>query len=206
MFKGVSHRNILKLIDSCPDNDFVYLIFEYEEKFQELSTVLQNTHFDEYVVKMFAKQLLAVIEYLHSIGLTHRELVPESFLYNSTTGVLRLYSLRNATRKNPITDTQGASGYSAPEVFFEPEYNSSCDLWNLGMIVYTLLTGKYAFKGEKEADVLLLVKDLKFDTKSTEWGNLSKNAQTFVERLLTDAKQRATVAQCSSHPFLYGVV
>jgi serine/threonine protein kinase len=43
-----------------------------------------------------------------------------------------MITLKNAVNRTPITDSVGANSYSAPEVFFDTEYDAACDLWSLG--------------------------------------------------------------------------
>lgn len=39
----------------------------------------------------------------------------------------------------------GTPDYIAPEVFMQTGYNKLCDWWSLGVIMYEMLIGKYAF-------------------------------------------------------------
>jgi serine/threonine protein kinase len=52
-----------------------------------------------------------------------------------------MITLKNAVNRTPITDSVGANSYSAPEVFFDTEYDAACDLWSLGL--YSTSTSHY---------------------------------------------------------------
>jgi len=56
------------------------------------------------------------------------------------------------------------------------------------------------------SDVLLQMKSLNYDTLNSDWVSLSKNAQNFVERLLVELQQRATIEQCFAHTWLQDVI
>ena len=42
----------------------------------------------------------------------------------------------------------------APEILNEEEYNSKCDLWSLGVIIYQLFFKEYPFNGNTEISLL----------------------------------------------------
>ena len=51
-----------------------------------------------------------------------------------------------------MSSAAGTPFYFAPEVIME-NYNEKCDLWSVGVIIYTLLTGSPPFSA-KNAEIL----------------------------------------------------
>lgn len=53
------------------------------------------------------------------------------------------------SNNNLVTPCCGTLAYAAPEVLeFQdelPQYNQQCDLWSLGVILYTMICGKSCF-------------------------------------------------------------
>ena len=43
---------------------------------------------------------------------------------------------------------------SAPEILSERAYSQQCDVWSMGVILYTLITGNSPYLGGSERDVL----------------------------------------------------
>ena len=49
----------------------------------------------------------------------------------------------------------GTPGYVAPEILRSEGYNSKCDIFSLGSLMFNLLTGLYLFSGEDQKEILL---------------------------------------------------
>ena len=70
-------------------------------------------------------------------------------------GVATLYQVRKRykndmeLKKKKMTEVYGSPYYTAPEVF-EGSYDEKCDVWSVGVLLYTLLAGRPAFEGDTE--------------------------------------------------------
>ena len=97
----------------------------------------------------------------------------------------------------------GALKFSAPEFLSGKDYNSSCDLWSLGIILHILFKRKSPYKGSSYNEVL---NDIKTKGQS-HLHQLSDDPQFdhLIRRLLTfEAKDRITWKEYFEHPFIYG--
>lgn len=75
----------------------------------------------------------------------------------------------------------------------------STDLWSIGCILYALFTGKPPFEGSCVPETLTRVKDGNFKLPSS----ISKEGRDLIKGLLTqNPKERITIRQVLSHPFL----
>jgi len=52
-----------------------------------------------------------------------------------------------------MTDLIGTAFYVAPEVI-QCQYNEKCDIWSIGVIMYSLLAGFLPFNGKNESETL----------------------------------------------------
>jgi surface protein len=100
---------------------------------------------------------------------------------------------------NRFSSKVGTVNFMAPEVLSEEKYNYECDLWSLGVIIYTLNFKNYPYMGVNEFALINQIKNLgKKILKSSE----DKNFDNLIRGLLTSIpNERLTWEQYFNHPF-----
>lgn len=98
----------------------------------------------------------------------------------------------------------GTLDYLSPEMKDEGKYDTSVDLWSLGVLTYEMLTGKppyekqinyWRMKGGKRED--------KWNWKIKYPSTVSKTAEIFISNLLKERpEERSTIKECLSHNFI----
>jgi serine/threonine protein kinase len=109
--------------------------------------------------KLFG-QMISAIEYLHSHGLVHRDIKPENILLDADNNIkLADLGLCNLVREGESLKTAcGSNNYAAPELLIPRAYDGKqADVWSLGVILFTMVTGTLAFGNE---NISKLFKDI----------------------------------------------
>lgn len=71
---SLKHKNIIRLIDSCEDEQNIYFVLEYREG-RDMFQFLQNYgRQSERQARRYFQQLLDGVEYLHQQNIAHRDL------------------------------------------------------------------------------------------------------------------------------------
>jgi len=204
--------------------DTFYLVFERMES--SLLHKLQNSvggRLSEERVVETGRQLVAALQYIHSRGVVHRDIKLENVLCLGDT--VKVCDFDLSTSLSGCCDTPvGTAEFLAPEVvsgFFLPRtgYGPSCDMWSLGVLLYTLLAGYPPFQGtcgrncgwnqgdECASCQLILFTHIQKgrpDFQRKPWELISNTAKDFLSRLLTvNPNERMTAAEASCHSWVH---
>lgn len=103
------------------------------------------------------KDMISAVKYLHSIGIVHRDLKLENFLFQGESSSSPLILIDFGLSKHfdsteRMRQRVGSCYYTAPEVL-SGDYDYRCDLWSLGVICYMLLSGSPPFFGKTPDDI-----------------------------------------------------
>ncbi|CAK8694881.1 unnamed protein product [Clavelina lepadiformis] len=163
---GVMHecfgsKYLVNLIEVFADNKRVFLVMEYAEGGsldEKLDEILEEEDV-EGTVHPFFRDLVKAILYIHGRGIAHRDLNLSNLLLTKDDTV-KLADFGLATKQLfdqsgmmvPHTTACGMLTYAAPELLIgkqaEPYNACYSDLWSLGVVLYLLIHGKFAFDGK----------------------------------------------------------
>jgi calcium-dependent protein kinase len=135
--------------------------------------IVSSQTFSEKVAADYMKKMLSAIKHLHQHQIVHRDLKPENFLFSDNTPDAEIklidfgLSKRFGTtteRKVKLSTVVGTPYYVAPEVL-KGDYDNTCDIWSLGIILYIFLCGYPPFEGDSNKEIFrnVLNQNLKFD-------------------------------------------
>jgi calcium-dependent protein kinase len=135
----------------------------------------------------------------------HRDLKPENILIKKDEdGFYRVKICDFGTSQTfKIGDIQskivGSAYYIAPEVIHK-KYNSKCDMWSCGVIMFVLLTKKPPFGGKNEVQIMQNVQIGKYKTSLLD--DYSPYAADLISKLLVkDIKKRINAEAALNHPW-----
>ena len=214
ILKEVDHPNIIKLQDVFFGRRSVYLVTDLcrgGELYELLTSgKSQGFVFREDRAGRLMNDMMSAVKYLHSIGIVHRDLKLENFLFegNSSNSPLILIDFGLSKHYDSIERMRqrvGSCYYTAPEVL-SGDYDERCDVWSLGVICYMLLSGTPPFYGKTPEDIhqSTLTKEAEFPSK--RFRHVSEVAIDFMRRLLVkNPDERMTLGDALMHQFITGI-
>ena len=156
------------------------------ELFDEMLT---RKTFGEAEAAVVIKQVLQAVAYCHKRDVAHRDLKPENIIVDPKNGdrtkVIDFgLSQPYARDDHTMTLCGGSPHYIAPEVV-AGKYDEKCDLWSIGVILYTMLSGLAPFEGDNPDAIVAEVCKGKYEYPAKNWADKSKEAKDLIDRLLT---------------------
>ncbi|CAI9287862.1 unnamed protein product [Lactuca saligna] len=150
--RQMDHPNIVKLKDIIKEHDSLYLVFEYMECSLYERMKYRKKPFSEDEIRNLCFQIFQGLGYMHNNGYFHRDLKPENLLVSKEVIKIADLGLAGETNQQPYTVNVGSRWYKAPEVLLGQRYDSSVDMWAMGVIMAELFTGGRLFPGKNDGD------------------------------------------------------
>ena len=157
ILKQIDHPNVVKIFEFYNSKDAYYLITEFCEGGELFKIISQKKILTEKQCAYIMYQILSAIKYCHKMKIMHRDLKPENILIYKHDKENDFYDVKicdfgtSQIFKKGEWQSQpcGSVYYVAPEVI-QKKYNSKCDLWSCGVIMFMLLSNKAPFGGRTE--------------------------------------------------------
>jgi len=229
VMKMLDHPNIVRLYETFSEEDKLHLVMEHCAG-GDLFDFLMKTNIEEsghktwsdgegvqYAltekrVSALVAKMLGAVNYLHARGIAHRDIKPENFLLeakatNDGPGEIKIIDFGFSKVFHGTQDMHNMLGspyYVAPEVLGatgEKGYGKECDIWSIGVVVYTMLCGCPPFYGDDNPAIYKAI-----ESGVYEWPEdvvVSAEAKDFIGRLLTvDPELRINATDAIQHPWI----
>ena len=165
---ALNHPNIVAIYDVGVDQGVPYIVSELLEG-QTLRQRLLVGNVPPRQAADYALQIVHGLITAHERHIVHRDLKPEN-LFVTTAGRVKILDfgvaklqLENADRlENQLTVTKagtlvGTVAYMSPEQLRGKAVDHRSDIFSVGTILYEMLAGRRAFRGETEVDTMTAV-------------------------------------------------
>ena len=210
ILKSLNHENIIKVEDIYKDKINYYIIFEYSQYGSIENIFKEREKLSENQSRFIIFQILNGLKYLKDKNYIHSNLKPENilitenFIYKNEKYYkikLIVFGSENSFQNN---SNNNIPYYMAPELF-NKIYNSKCDIWSLGIILFQLIYGYKPYKGETLIEFTNnLNENIKYENENEKNFNLlSNDGKDFIENLLLkDYEKRFDVDSCLKHKWI----
>ena len=136
------------LIDYLPNKDLFFYISHLKEM-------------NESNIKSIFYKIVKAVEQCHNKGVCHRDLKLENIMLDANNEpVLCDFGLSGLieTNNEKLTEFVGTKSYAAPEILRQEPYSGiKCDIFSLGVILFTLMIHKFGFAKARHQVVIIFI-------------------------------------------------
>eukprot|EP00873_Tetraselmis_striata_P002736 jgi/Tetstr1/423000/TSEL_013776.t1 len=206
----LNHANVLRAREYFDDPTGFALVCELLDGDHLLQHVADRGSYAEDDCRQIARGVLSALAHCHAEGIVHRDLKLENLVLScsfdpSSVKIVNFGLAGKISAQNPfLTESCGTPAYAAPEVLKRnPAYGSSPDVWSVGCLVFTLLSGAPPFQSSLLAHLVRDIRQGAFSMSDPAWELISDGAKDFVKVLLTvRPENRPTARSALEHPWL----
>ncbi|KAG8594479.1 hypothetical protein GDO81_001216 [Engystomops pustulosus] len=158
----LKHRNIVRFHHHFQDQKYMYLVMEYC-RHKSLAHILRvRKLLTEPEVRYYMKQILQGVQFLHQQGIIHRDLKLSNF-FIAKNMVVKIGDLGLATTVEQCEKIPGiicgTPNYLSPEVLAKNGHSFKSDIWALGCIMYTMLSGYSPFRARSQKEMYYFIRE-----------------------------------------------
>ncbi|MFF9816908.1 protein kinase [Streptomyces sp. NPDC014006] len=153
------HPNIVVVHDVVDDGRRPYLVMELVDGGTLADRIARSGPVDAAEAARIGVALLGALSAAHAAGVLHRDLKPANVLIESGTDrvVLTDFGIAQVAGATTLTETGsfvGSPEYTAPERMSNAATGPASDLWSLGALLCTILSGESPFRRDSLGGIL----------------------------------------------------
>eukprot|EP00914_Ancora_sagittata_P008458 GHVO01016499.1.p1 GENE.GHVO01016499.1~~GHVO01016499.1.p1 ORF type:complete len:889 (+),score=142.89 GHVO01016499.1:1900-4566(+) len=201
IMRRVSHPNVVQLYASYEDDVNVHMVMEYCAGGEVFDYLQKHGSYSEANAREVIKKVIAALEYLHGIGIVHRDLKTENLLLthaNEPTSVKLIdFGLSAVMQEGTNLKMRcGSPGFVAPEILNADirGYGTVSDMFGCGALLFTLITGVCPFKGNDAKEIMRKNSRCVFSFSQPIWDNISNGCKDLICWLM----QRSPSGRCTA--------
>jgi NIMA (never in mitosis gene a)-related kinase len=192
--EAIIHNHRLSIVSEYAQlGDLAHIITRKRQK---------HRPFKEEAIWRFMLEMLEGLRVLHERGIVHRDLKSANILVVAP-DLFKIGDLGISTvlQQRQLAKTQiGTPMYLAPEVWKKRPYNSKCDIWSLGVLLYEMATFSYPYNARNARDLSVKVCTARAP-QLTE--NYSRDLSHVIHLMLTqNPVQRPSVVELLEMPVI----
>ncbi|CCI46775.1 unnamed protein product [Albugo candida] len=210
LMENLNHSHIVRYKGSHRTDNIFYIFMEYVPGGTIASMLKQFDAFSEPLIRIFVRQIVAGVAYLHRMGIVHRDIKGANVLVNEQ-GVAKLADfgcskqltdIQSTSLEESLRSIRGSVPWMAPEVVKQTGHDYKADIWSIGATMIEMATAKYPWPDSNNSWSTMLA--IANATEPPPFPpNLSQQAIQFLQQCMRiNPAERATAEMLLLDPFL----
>ena len=161
----LEHPNIVQIYKCNLQDELAYLVMPYLPGGNLARVLAQRGTLSPQETLKYITEAAAALDYAHSQRIIHRDLKPSNFLLHADGrlvladfGIAHMMQDRSNPRRATLTlsgSVLGTPDYIAPEMASGAHIDYRADIYELGIVLFQMLSGDVPFKGRTSVEIML---------------------------------------------------
>jgi len=165
LIAGLEHLNIMPIYDYGNHEGIAYLVMPYLAGGTLRDVLARRRMLPVQEALTYIEQAAVALDYAHAHGIIHRDLKPSNFLLHpdgrlvlADFGIARMMQGNKNALDMTLTSTGtllGTPEYMAPEMIRGGQVDCRTNIYELGIVLFQMLSGTVPFRGASHVAVLM---------------------------------------------------
>lgn len=210
ILQKLKHPCVIMLEDVHDTDESLFMVLEYAgggELTKRLSVVTKMSNEE---AKFTFYQLFLAVDYMHSQGITHRDLKPDNVLLSSDgmdgQKLIKIADFGLSKIVDCMTALKTSCGtplYVAPEIIEANGcgiYTHQVDVWSLGVMLFQCLSGRLPFDVTRSLSLHEQILRGAYSMRSSVWQRVTPDAVSLIRKMLIlDPVRRISTEEILKH-------
>lgn len=201
--RRMDHPNVIKLFEVFENEQYIFFVMEFADKGDLLAQIRKTGVLKESAARGIVSQIILGLESCHAKRVLHRDIKLDNILLTND-GCAKLcdFGVSLLMEEGRLAfDQSGTPAYIAPELLRGHGYSGfKADVWNLGITLFTMLTGTIPFQSIDVAQLHELILEGKFNFP--EKPELTPQVKDLIRRILVlEPTDRLSLDEVKRHPW-----
>lgn len=158
----LSHPHVIVVHDILKDDERPYIVMELVDGDSLADRIAAHGPVDAHEAARIGVDLLGALRTAHEAGVLHRDITPANVLIENGTDrvVLTDFGIAQVPGSSTLTESGafvGSPEYTAPERMSGARTGPAADLWSVGALLCTALSGESPFRRDSLSGIVLAV-------------------------------------------------
>lgn len=212
LVRNLKHENLIRFHECIETTLRFYIVMQYAENGSLLQLIRKEKYLPEERAKLFFSQLISAVEYIHGMGVVHRDIKCENIVFDkSYTLKLIDFGFARGNMKpvlaggkiKPVLSKTfcGSHAYASPEILKSVPYQPQLsDVWAVGVVLYTMVIGRLPFSNDTNVNVL--IKQVSAGPKFPKDRCISDECKNLIQKILRPVNVRISIEEMRRQPWM----
>ncbi|XP_050437010.1 serine/threonine-protein kinase Nek8-like [Adelges cooleyi] len=206
----LDHPNIIKYYNSFQSEHNFHIVMEYATHGTLENFVLKCSRTSDHIVQNCVlnifSQLTMAVNYIHKMKIIHRDINPMNILLTGSQGTV--IKLGDFGASHILTGEKVTSGNNCTPCYMSPEQccgkplRLKSDIWQIGCVLYYLMSMKHPFYGQSLAELVSCIVEGVLNPMTTRKYYDIDLVRLVYELLNRDPTARPDASEILSHPHI----